>query len=664
MVKITFPNGDASEFASGVSGKEIAEKLSKSLAKEAVAMQLDSEVVDMSTKITKDAKVRFLTPKDKEGVEVIRHSCSHLMAHAIKRLFPGAVPTLGPVIDDGFYYDFDNLTVKQEDLEKIEKVMHQISNEDFPIKRTVFSAEDAKKTFKNTFKQEIINDLDAKEISAYEQGDFVDMCTGPHVPSTSFVKHFKLLKIAGSYWRGNSDNKMLTRIYGTAWGSDKELKEYLHNLEEAEKRDHKKIGKQLDLFKLDERVGPGLVLWTPKGTIIRTELQNFISEHLNAQGYQAVITPHIGKLDLYRTSGHYPYYQDSQYPPLVDREQLAKMAKEGTSCAALASAMEEGKVSGYLLKPMNCPHHISLYLREAHSYRELPIRYSEFGTVYRYEQSGEIGGMTRVRGFTQDDAHIFCTEEQVQQEVLGCLELVKIIFNKLGMKDYRVRVGLRDPDGTKYVGKKESWEKSEAAVKIAAKGMGVPFTEEQGEAAFYGPKIDFVVKDVLGREWQLGTIQVDYNLPERFELEYAGADGSSHRPVMIHRAPFGSMERFVGVLIEHFAGAFPFWLNPVQVTLMTVTDEQQKYADSVYLKFKEAGIRVHMDDRMESIGKKVREAQLQKIPFMITIGAKEAEANTIAIRTLDGKVKFGVKTDEFIKQCVEWKKNRTLQTEL
>ncbi|HPT28785.1 MAG TPA: threonine--tRNA ligase, partial [Bryobacteraceae bacterium] len=442
-------------------------------------------------------------------------------------------------------------------------------------------------------KCELIEERAGERFTEYTLGPgFIDFCRGPHVPSTKRIKAFKLLSIAGAYWKGDEKRHQMQRIYGTSWFSQKELDEHLQKLEEAKKRDHRVLGKQLGLFAVDDKVGQGLILWKPKGSVIRQELQTFISEHLRRQGYHQVFTPHIGKLELYKTSGHFPYYADSQFPPLVDREQIAHLASEGCTCAHLANLLEKGEIEGFLLKPMNCPHHISIYGSEPHSYRDLPIRLSEFGTVYRFEQSGELGGMTRVRGFTQDDAHIFCTEDQVPQEVAGCLDLVKIIFNTIGMKDYRVRVGLRDPDSAKYVGLPEQWDAAEKACKDAAESLGVPFTLEPGEAAFYGPKIDFVVQDVIGREWQLGTVQVDYQLPQRFDLNYTGADNRPHRPVMIHRAPFGSMERFVGVLIEHFAGAFPVWLAPVQAVVLPISDRHLEAA---------TGVNILIDDTPEAV---------------------------------------------------------------
>ncbi|HEY1628600.1 MAG TPA: threonine--tRNA ligase, partial [Tepidisphaeraceae bacterium] len=459
-----------------------------------------------------------------------------------------------------------------------------------------------------------------------------DLCMGPHVLSTGKIRAFKVMSVAQSHWHGDVSSDKFQRVYGTAFFDKKQLDEHMKMLDEAKKRDHRVIGPQLGLFTIDDQVGQGLVLWKPKGAIVRQELQNFISEHLRRQGYQQVFTPHIGRLSLYKTSGHYPYYRESQFPPLVDREMIEMLAKENCSCGDLANRMEKGDIDGYLLKPMNCPMHIRIFASEQRSYREMPVRIAEFGTVYRWEKSGELGGLTRVRGFTQDDAHLFCTEEQVQPEIHGSLELVKIVLGTLGMDQYRVRVGLRDPDSKKYVGDSEQWDKAEAACRLAAQTLGVPFTLEPGEAAFYGPKIDFVVKDVLGREWQLGTVQVDYQLPKRFELSYVGADNKPHQPVMIHRAPFGSMERFIGVLIEHFAGAFPLWLSPVQVAVLSISEKTNEYAAKVEKQLRDAGLRVEANLGSEKIGAKIRDATLAKVPYMLIVGEKEAADGKVALR--------------------------------
>jgi threonyl-tRNA synthetase len=506
----------------------------------------------------------------------------------------------------------------------------------------------------------------AKCLSWYATGqkdqNWEDLCQGPHVPSTGRIKGFKVMSVASSNWHGDIKSDRFQRVYGTAFFDKKQLDEHMKLLDEAKKRDHRFLGPQLGLFAIDDAVGQGLVLWKPKGAIVRQELQNFISQHLQRQGYQQVFTPHIGRLGLYRTSGHYPYYRESQFPPLVDRELVEKLSQEGCSCAQLSNMMEKGEVDGYLLKPMNCPMHIKIFSSEQRSYREMPVRLAEFGTVYRWEKSGELGGMTRVRGFTQDDAHLFCTEEQVAQEVLGCLELVKIVLGTLGMDNYRVRVGLRDPDSAKYVGSADQWDAAERACLAAAESLGVPFTREPGEAAFYGPKIDFVVKDVIGREWQLGTVQVDYQLPQRFDLSYVGADNQPHKPVMIHRAPFGSMERFIGVLIEHFAGAFPLWLSPVQVAVLSISEKSNDYAKQIADKLKAAGLRVDANLGSEKIGAKIRTATLEKVPYMLVLGEKEQQAGVVAVRHRTEGDKGQLPIEAFIEQANAEIANKALAT--
>lgn len=572
-------------------------------------------------------------------LEEIRHSCSHVLATAVLRLFPETQLDIGPPIDSGFYYDFDlDHKFTQEDLEAIEIEMAKVIKENQKFIRSEVSRDEAvgliRESGQERYKLGRLEDIpEGESISFYQNGEFRDLCAGSHVNYSKKIKAFKLLSVAGAYHRGDEKNKQLQRIYGTAFPNKTELAEYLEKQEQAKARDHRKIGKDLKLFHIDESVGQGLVLWTPNGSIIRKELQRFIAEELNKQGYAEVFTPHIGKLELYKTSGHFPYYSDSQYPPVVERESLESMAAEGCSCADLSNRLSTGEIDGYLLKPMNCPHHIKLFDSQPHSYRDLPVRLAEFGTVYRWEQSGEISGMTRVRGFTQDDAHIFCTEEQVAGELLGCLALVKIILTTLGMSDYRVRVGLRDPDSSKYTGDPTNWDKAEEACREAAQSLDVSFTEEPGEAAFYGPKIDFVVSDVIGREWQLGTVQVDYNLPERFDLNYIGADNQDHRPVMIHRAPFGSMERFCGVLIEHFGGDFPIWLAPEQIRLLPISDRFGETTTQVYQQYRDAGIRVSVDDHSDKLGAKIRRAELDKVPYTAIIGEKEVESGTLSIRS-------------------------------
>jgi threonyl-tRNA synthetase len=486
------------------------------------------------------------------------------------------------------------------------------------------------------FKLDLIDKIpEGEEISCYQNGDFIDLCAGPHVGFTSKCKNVKLMSVSASFYLGDESKGQLQRVYGTAFENKEFLDTHLARLEEAKKRDHRRLGRELGLFHIDEMVGQGLVLWKPKGALVRRALQEFITEELDKQGYSQVFTPHIGKLDLYRTSGHFPYYQESQYPAIAERDVLDKLADEDATCATLVNGLADGSYEGYLLKPMNCPHHIKIYASDHHSYRDLPVRLAEFGTVYRWEQSGELGGMTRVRGFTQDDAHLFCTAEQVAAEVSGCLELVKKVLSTLGMNDYRVRLSLRDPASDKYVGSPENWDKAEAALREAVQTLGVEYTEEIGEAAFYGPKIDFVVKDVIGREWQLGTVQVDYNLPVRFGLSYVGADNQPHVPVMIHRAPFGSMERFTGLLIEHFEGKFPTWLAPEQVRVLPISEKTMDCAEAATAKLAEAGFRVTIDRDADKIGAKIRLARLDRVPYMLVIGQREADDGTVSVRHRD-----------------------------
>ena len=593
-------------------------------------------------------------------LEELRHSCAHVLATAVLRLFPETQLDIGPPTESGFYYDIDlDKKLDGADLEAIEAEMKKIVKENQRFTRFECSREEAlakiKKIGQERYKPGRLNDIpEGETISFYQNGEFIDLCAGTHVDYTKKIKAFKLLSIAGAYHRGDEKNKQLQRIYGTAFPSKAELEAYMEQLEQARARDHRKLGKELKLFHIDEAVGSGMILWTPKGAIIRQELQNFISEELRMADYEQVFTPHIGKLGLYRTSGHFPYYKDSQFPPIVEPGTVDRLAQEGCSCAELSNQLDSGEIDGYLLKPMNCPMHIKVFDSQPHSYRDLPVRLAEFGTVYRWEQSGELNGMTRVRGFTQDDAHLFCTEDQIGQEIKGCLDLVKLVFKTLGMSDYRVRIGLRDPDSGKYVGEAAKWDKAEAALREAAESLNVDFIEEPGEAAFYGPKIDFVVKDVIDREWQLGTVQVDYNLPERFDLHYIGADNEKHRPVMIHRAPFGSMERFVGVLIEHFAGNFPTWLAPEQVRILPMNDELVPKAQEVEKLLKSAKVRVAIDPIADKLGAKIRRAELDKVPHMLVIGKREAEEGKVAVRSRTNKSLEGVKKPEdFLKDLLQ-----------
>lgn len=577
--------------------------------------------------------------KEMTPLEELRHSSAHVLATAVLRLFPEAKLDIGPPTETGFYYDFDlEHKFTSEDLEAIETEMKKVAKENQKFERMETDRGEAKRLISEIGQEEYklgrLEDIpEGEAISFYRNGEFLDLCAGTHVGYTKKIKAFKLLSIAGAYHRGDEKNKQLQRIYGTAFPTRDELNEYLERLEEAKKRDHRNLGRDLGLFHIDDMVGQGLVLWKPNGAIVRQELEKFISEELAKQGYSQVYTPHIGKLDLFRTSGHFPYYQDSQYPPIIRRECLDELADEGCSCSELSNKLEEGEIDGYLLKPMNCPMHIRIYRSEQRSYRELPIRLAEFGTVYRWEQSGELSGMTRVRGFTQDDAHLFLREDQLQDEIQGCLGLVKLVFSILGMDDYRVRVSLRDSESDKYVGDPAAWDKAEAALREAVKALGVDYVEEIGEAAFYGPKIDFVVKDVIGREWQLGTVQVDYNLPERFDLAYVGSDNKDHRPVMIHRAPFGSMERFCGVLIEHFAGNFPTWLAPEQVRILPMNDDLLPHADEILAKLKTAGLRARVDRQSGKLGAKIRKAETDKVPHMLVLGQREVDEGKVSVRS-------------------------------
>jgi threonyl-tRNA synthetase len=624
-VKIKLPDGGCKEYNQPINALRVAEEISPSLGRAAVAAEVDGKLVDLSAEIARGThKLKLLTDDndDPQALEVLRHTTAHVLAQAVVRLYgPKVQYTIGPALMDdfryGFYYDFDLPSpVGSEDLEAIEAEMKRIAAEKTPLCRVELPADQARDRMTQTgqhYKAEMIDDLVAAEgaetISLYEQGGFVDMCRGPHLPHTGKLKAFKLLAVAGAYWRGDESNKMLTRIYGTAFFDKKRLAEHLQRIEEAKKRDHRLIGKQLGLFLVSDAVGPGLPLWMPKGTIIRMELEAWLRSELIRGGYEMVCTPHIGKLDLYRTSGHYPYYKESQFPLIP---------------------MGEGQ--GYLLKPMNCPHHIEIYRATQHSHRGLPVRLAEFGNVYRMEQSGELNGLIRVRGFTQDDAHIFCTLDQLGAEIESCVELTKLVLGTLGLNEYRVRIGLRGPNADKYVGQAANWNMAEQNIRNTVRKLNMNYVEESGEAAFYGPKIDFIVTDCIGREWQLGTIQVDYNLPERFGLEYIGPDNTAHRPIMIHRAPLGSLERFIGILIEHFAGAFPLWLAPVHVAVLPVSEKYSDYASGLVDQLRNASIRVELDDSPEKIGAKIRRAMLSKVLYMAVVGQREADAKAVAVR--------------------------------
>ncbi len=682
MIQVKLPDGSVREFPDGTRVRDVAAAIGRRLARDAVAATVDSQVVDLDRVLPGNGplELAILTPSSPDALRVMRHSAAHIMARAVMRLYPGAKLAFGPTIENGFYYDFDLPTaIREEDLPRIEEEMKRVLEKKEPFERFEMATAEARQfcaELGQTYKVEHI-DVELRKyptLSFYSQGEFVDLCRGPHVPDATKIGAFKLLSVAGAYWKNDASRKMLQRIYGTAWFSEQELKEHLHRVEEAKRRDHRVLGKQLGLFTISADVGPGLILWMPKGAIVRGTLETFIKDELLRRGYQPVYTPHIGRLELYRTSGHFPYYRDAQYPPLfmnafsafVDewlaalqagrlgeaeeraRLEMARVKEvrlpgyeaapdDAAKAAVLTRWMAEQE--GYLVKPMNCPHHIQIYKASPRSYRDLPVRLAEFGTVYRLEQTGELSGMTRVRGFTQDDAHLFVTPEQVEAEMHSNLELVLFVLKSLGLEDYRVRVGLRDPKSDKYVGTSENWDKAQATLLGIVQALGMNHTAEEGEAAFYGPKVDFVVRDCIGREWQLGTVQLDYNLPERFGLEYVGADNRAHRPVMIHRAPFGSMERFVGILIEHFAGAFPLWLAPVQARVLAISERFADYARRVHGALTTAGFRAEADLRPEKIGHKIREAQLEKIPYMLVVGDKEQGAGTVAVRDrVDGDI--------------------------
>ncbi len=609
-------------------------------------------------------------------LERLRHSCAHVMATAILRIWPDAQFAYGPPIETGFYYDFEmQHRITPDDFEKIEAEMKKIAKENQKFDYKAITREEAKAMAESgrlgglaerpgnpsRFKLDLIDKIpEGETISCFQNGEFIDLCAGPHVGYTSKCKNVKLMSVSSSFYLGDESKGQLQRLYGTAFESKELLEEHLNRLEEAKKRDHRRLGKELQLFHIDEAVGQGLILWKPKGGLIRRALQDFITQELDKQGYWQVFTPHIGKLDLYRTSGHFPYYQESQYPPIAERDTLEKLADEDATCATLINGLSDGTLEGYLLKPMNCPHHIKIFASEHRSYRDLPVRLAEFGTVYRWEQSGELGGMTRVRGFTQDDAHLFCTPDQVAAELVGCLSLVKTVLTTLGMTNYRVRVGLRDPDDSKFTGDPAKWDMAEEACRAAAATLGVPFTEEPGEAAFYGPKIDFVVKDVIGRDWQLGTVQVDYVLPERFDLSYIGSDNRPHRPVMIHRAPFGSLERFTGLLIEHFEGKFPTWLAPEQVRVLPISEKVLEAAEAVTTRLAEAGVRVSLDSSSDKVGAKIRNARMERIPYMLVLGAKEVEEGTVSVRHRDRDDLGSKPLDQFIEEITAEIRERRL----
>jgi threonyl-tRNA synthetase len=728
MPTLKLPDGSVRQVPAGTRPRDVAAAIGKRLAQAAVAAKAGGTVLDLDRELPdggEEVPFQILTERDREALDVLRHSCAHIMARAVLRLFPGTQLAFGPTIENGFYYDMDSPTpIREEDFPRIEEEMRKFVAEAEPFERFERPTGEARGLCADLgqgYKVEHIDD-DLKQypsLSFYRQGEFIDLCRGPHIPHAGKVGAFKLLSIAGAYWKGDARRKQLQRLYGTAFFSQKELDAYLHQLEEAKKRDHRVLGKQLRLFTISQVAGSGLILWMPKGATVRVLLESFIREELIKRGYEPVYTPHVGRLEMYRTSGHFPYYRDSQYPPMYQHpagsaldlaqhrlaggvldeqrehemaqfmaltqfhvpgyaeahtpqerleavhryvlgvlramdvklpayEKAADWPERAAALLAWLSAQE-----GYLLKPMNCPHHIQIYKAVPRSYRDLPVRLAEFGTVYRYEQTGELSGMTRVRGFTQDDAHLFVTPEQIEPEFGANLDLVLFVLQTLGLSDYRVRVGLRDPSANKYVGAAEDWDRAEATLLQVVQSQGMQHTVERGEAAFYGPKIDFVVRDCIGREWQLGTVQLDYNLPKRFELEYTGSDNHPHRPVMIHRAPFGSMERFMGILIEHFAGAFPLWLAPEQVRVLPLSEKFADYGRRVEAELRGRGFRVHGDYRPDTLKAKVREAQLEKVPYMLVVGEREQAAGTVSVRDrVEGDV-GALPLAEFVRRAEE-----------
>ncbi len=616
-ITLSFPDASTRSFPRGVTGADVATAISEGLARQALAVEVNGEVRDLSRPIDHDASVRILTWRDDGGKNAFWHSTAHLMAEALESLYAGVKFGIGPPIDQGFYYDVDlgDLKLSADDLEEIEARMVELARRDVTYDRREVTKKEALAYYAekdDPYKLELIDELEDGSITFYTQGNFTDLCRGPHIPSTGLIKYSKLLNIAGAYWRGDETRPQLTRIYGISFPKKKELDEYLDRQRLARERDHRKLGRELQLFTFSNKVGPGLPMWLPKGAALRETLIGFLKEEQLRRGYQPVITPHIGRLELYKTSGHYPYYRDSQFPPMLE---------------------DADKDEGYLLRPMNCPHHIQIYADSLHSYRDLPVRLAEFGQVYRYEQSGELGGLTRVRGFTIDDSHIFCRPDQVKDEFKDAIDLTLKVFGALGFEEFRAQVSLRDPEQTdKYVGDDDLWDEAEQAVREAAAEMKLDTFEEIGEAAFYGPKLDFLVKDALGRDWQLGTVQLDYNLPERFDITYVGSDDNRHRPVMIHRAPFGSLERFIGVLIEHSGGNFPTWLAPVQAVVLPIGRDFEEYGREVLARLREAGIRAEIDVRNEKIGYKIREAETSKVPYMLVVGKREMANGSVAVR--------------------------------
>ena len=637
MIKIKLPDGSVREYAQGTTGMDIALSISEGLARNVLAAKVNGKVVDASLPIIEDSDFQLLTWNDTDGKATFWHSSAHLLAEAIESLYPGTKFGIGPAIETGFYYDIDmgEKMLGQEDFKKIEEKVLELARQKNEYQRTSVSKTDAIEYFKekgDEYKLELLEGLEDGSITFYQQGNFTDLCRGPHIPNTGFVKAVKLMSVAGAYWRGDITRKQMTRVYAVTFPKQKELEEYLVLLEEAKRRDHRKLGKELELFAFSEKVGMGLPLWLPKGAMLRERLENFLRRAQVRAGYLPVITPHIASKELYVTSGHYAKYGADSFQPILTPD-----------------AGEE-----FFLKPMNCPHHCEIYKTKPRSYRDLPLRLAEFGTVYRYEQSGELHGLTRVRGFTQDDAHIFCRPDQVEDEFMKVIDLVIYVFKALGFDDYSAQISLRDPENKeKYIGKDEDWDKAEASIIKTAAAKGLPTVVALGEAAFYGPKLDFMVRDALGRKWQLGTIQVDYQLPQRFELEYTGSDNQKHCPVMIHRAPFGSLERFIAILIENTAGNFPLWLSPEQLAVLPISEKYEEYANEVFLRLQEQDLRGYIDHRDEKIGRKIRDAEVNKLPFMLIVGEKEAEQGMVSVRK-KGEGDLGMMTiDDFAKIALE-----------
>ncbi|MCB0760913.1 MAG: threonine--tRNA ligase [Flavobacteriales bacterium] len=634
MIQITLPDGSVREVAQGTSAMDIAMSISEGLARNVLAAEVNGQVIDAVRPINEDASLKLLTWNDDGGKSTMWHSSAHLMAEAIQHFYPKAKFAIGPPVEDGFYYDIDfgEEILSDKEFKKLEDKMLELAREKNEYVREEVSKSDAIKYFTergDEYKLELIDGLEDGSITFYTQGSFTDLCRGPHIPNTGFIKAVKLMKLAGAYWRGDEKNKQLTRVYGVTFPKQKDLTDYLTLLEEARKRDHRKLGKELDLFHFSQNVGQGLPLWLPKGADLRARLETFLKNAQKKAGYEPVITPHIGSKSLYETSGHWAKYGEDSFRPI--------------------ETPHEGEV--YMLKPMNCPHHCEIFKSRPRSYKDLPIRYAEFGTVYRYEQSGELHGLTRVRGFTQDDAHIFCAQDQIKDEIGKVIDLVLYIFKTLDFQDFIAQVSLRDPENPeKYIGSKENWDKAEKAIAEVAEEKGLKTVVEYGEAAFYGPKLDFMVRDAIGRKWQLGTVQLDYNLPERFELEYVGADNDRHRPVMIHRAPFGSMERFVAILIEHCAGKFPLWLTPEQVRILPISEKYHDYAQDVLKVLNNSDIRAAVDERAEKIGKKIREAELDKVPYMLIVGEEEQNSSQVSARKQGHGDLGAFSVEDFVKQ--------------